>query len=1370
MSKVITALANLATKLDNAKLTKAADVLDSVNANVLKIVTAQYEGIQGYWVRNQRCWSNCYRQKREATNKPAQEVWFECQKEYEASLGKDSSPWDKYANELPNLIKTASVRVQHRAFAEQERFHAKLWSKVAEGTEYPVAVFESIDERAQEISDSILNQAIKVASVSADLKKKGEVELAKEAAKIATFLVKMSQAHMGVSESNAWMNPKNWGQGIKEMVGGWTGGTSPQVLQKRLQRVLTTIENLRSRFPADMTKLTPQQDQSLRPQFQQLQQPIQGELQQLAKMTRNNPAAGRIYQQILPAFNQFGHAQNIPSRRKALDQLSQALQQAAGSVGQLQPTQQGAQQNPAVDNQQRENPQYAQMRSELMQAKQAGDWEKVVEIGNQMSQQLKGKIPAADMSAIQKNIQYATKQLNKNPADINNGNQPDTSGTSQTSTTGTPQQPNTSGNPQGSRPLTELHQEFTQATKDGNWQQAEKLIQEYDARTDLPSIVKDQLAKWKPYIDKKVHSLPEVPGEVQQDTQQTESVPSTPTTSTTPTNPVDPSQNTTEQLPPTAPVAPTSDEQVTPTAPVPPVAAPTGTQREPEQIENEFEKAWKVKDYAKAAALLDEADRDPKNTAEDKAHIAERKQELQQKMANIGQFLQANADVVNNYSANNALTEVASPQQVASSTPAPKDASRKVFNLRKFSQARRFLNLHPIDTAHGFNSPQEAAEWAHKHYISQGKEAELAKHGFTYKRNSQPSAAAPVAPVPPRVTAPTTVDQNAGTTPTTNTSVNKGKGSNKTTPSTTTDPATPVLQPKVGDTVRIRIKGKYQEKPETSEADGKLISPSPDGRGFIFQYTGTPATGRNLTVGKRNIIDIRKPGQPEVAATGRFLRPKERQPKTVDTAQSTPVSDPVSQIATPTNTTPTAGPKEQITDIKEVGKEEPSASGDTASPSGLDPLDTLFEEVGVPYQAAPQTDPVAQQKSTAVSPVASNTEQVSSPVQENKAYNPDEKKLEKIIGKPLDKATPEEIGDGIAKFFEQGNPIWEGKTEYLDQKKYPRSAKQTSPTVSPTVSTPTKDTGGQPVTNTATTIDPLDSLRANDHINNVLGTSGIIDNPKQKASIQKFLAVMKDGKGSLTPQEIQDVKNYSNDTNMRIGPRQKDLKKYLKRCVNQYAGLLEGNASPSAQTAAPISPPKVDTGLVSPAIEPKQEVQEQTTSPATSTQPLPPSYENPQANEPAATNELADNSFVPGPKASIDKSSLRAADKFYDSLFDETRSNYLLDQDYEAPKYGRSVEKLLESIISSGKEKISPEDLQKVNEFIQSKADNNKFKQSRTQFREALKSMVEQYYQLIVGQPELAQATASAKQRITYASLDSDAKKMLLKLKKGFER
>ena len=100
MEKIIEKLASLAEELDSKNLSVHADTVDGVAKTILGVKTAQYVGIQGYWVRNSRCWGNCYRQKRSSNPEtPTQEVWAECHEEYTKAIDNDSArkEWDKYA-------------------------------------------------------------------------------------------------------------------------------------------------------------------------------------------------------------------------------------------------------------------------------------------------------------------------------------------------------------------------------------------------------------------------------------------------------------------------------------------------------------------------------------------------------------------------------------------------------------------------------------------------------------------------------------------------------------------------------------------------------------------------------------------------------------------------------------------------------------------------------------------------------------------------------------------------------------------------------------------------------------------------------------------------------------------------------------------------------------------------------------------------------------------------------------------------------------------------------------------------------------------------------------------------------------------------
>lgn len=110
MNENIIKILKIASKLDGEGFKDQASNLDKCAENLNLIKQAQYDGVQGYWVRNSRCWQNCYRQKRSSNpDKPIQEVWSDCHNEFVGSLyGNRDSDWGKYADSELGNLKTAS--------------------------------------------------------------------------------------------------------------------------------------------------------------------------------------------------------------------------------------------------------------------------------------------------------------------------------------------------------------------------------------------------------------------------------------------------------------------------------------------------------------------------------------------------------------------------------------------------------------------------------------------------------------------------------------------------------------------------------------------------------------------------------------------------------------------------------------------------------------------------------------------------------------------------------------------------------------------------------------------------------------------------------------------------------------------------------------------------------------------------------------------------------------------------------------------------------------------------------------------------------------------------------------------------------------
>lgn len=114
-------LTKLANNIDSSQ-PKIASQIDKVTEDYFGLMKeAQYVGIQGYALRNSRCFDNCLRQKRAKSDKPYEEIWNDCHQEYLTALDSDGSEtWNKYANaedknikNLPaELIKTADALLE----------------------------------------------------------------------------------------------------------------------------------------------------------------------------------------------------------------------------------------------------------------------------------------------------------------------------------------------------------------------------------------------------------------------------------------------------------------------------------------------------------------------------------------------------------------------------------------------------------------------------------------------------------------------------------------------------------------------------------------------------------------------------------------------------------------------------------------------------------------------------------------------------------------------------------------------------------------------------------------------------------------------------------------------------------------------------------------------------------------------------------------------------------------------------------------------------------------------------------------------------------------------------------------------------------
>lgn len=240
-------LALLAGTLDEAKLPHLSAMVDDAIVGLAK--TAQYVGVQGYWVRNERCWQNCYRQKRASTpDKAAQEIWFECQKEYQSSINNDGSKWDKYAGS-EKIVKTASFTNQSKTFA------TAFQARIANGDDAGTAAFSLIENIKNAAHSTLVEASAKVLRV-AEAMEGINLLLANEAGTLSNELLKLAwpwskkpspaapnpandQAAKSLNQMNRPASPVSSPQsdpvhGLEQMSGMSAGSTSFRDLMKNI--------------------------------------------------------------------------------------------------------------------------------------------------------------------------------------------------------------------------------------------------------------------------------------------------------------------------------------------------------------------------------------------------------------------------------------------------------------------------------------------------------------------------------------------------------------------------------------------------------------------------------------------------------------------------------------------------------------------------------------------------------------------------------------------------------------------------------------------------------------------------------------------------------------------------------------------------------------------------------------------------------------------------------------------------------------------------------------------------------------------------------------------------------------------------------
>ena len=229
--------------LEKEGLSKTAGVITATMNNLLNIKTAQYVGPQGYWIRQKRCWDNCYRHKRTASpDKSAQVVWTECWEEYNKSINNNESGWEKYAKEDSDLFKYASSKQKEWVEKENKKFASTVNKKIESGMDEGMSIYSTLGEKKNEYNDILLADADNLSKLAEKLKENGQTELSEKIANISVDLLK--EAQFGGGWEGAWNKVRKFNPfSSKSRAKGLSGD-----IRTRLKRVMQNALQMADRF------------------------------------------------------------------------------------------------------------------------------------------------------------------------------------------------------------------------------------------------------------------------------------------------------------------------------------------------------------------------------------------------------------------------------------------------------------------------------------------------------------------------------------------------------------------------------------------------------------------------------------------------------------------------------------------------------------------------------------------------------------------------------------------------------------------------------------------------------------------------------------------------------------------------------------------------------------------------------------------------------------------------------------------------------------------------------------------------------------------------------------------------------------------
>ena len=239
MEKINENLIKLASEIEEKGMLKSASIVRDAKKALEELKTAQYVGVQGYWIRNRRCWDNCYRHKRTSQPKtPAQEVWMECWAEYNKSINDDKSGWEKYATEKTNIKLSEKDEVKWN-----KSFISKVENKAKEGFSTPEAIYATIEEEEERHFDKVLNSSSELMSIAETFNNNNMKDLGKKLADVSVEMLK--EADFGNRPTSAWEKIKSpFERGGRWLADKWTGKGNKNDVVERIQDVINRANQL----------------------------------------------------------------------------------------------------------------------------------------------------------------------------------------------------------------------------------------------------------------------------------------------------------------------------------------------------------------------------------------------------------------------------------------------------------------------------------------------------------------------------------------------------------------------------------------------------------------------------------------------------------------------------------------------------------------------------------------------------------------------------------------------------------------------------------------------------------------------------------------------------------------------------------------------------------------------------------------------------------------------------------------------------------------------------------------------------------------------------------------------------------------------